>query len=312
MEEPASSSGKNCSWCGTLNSASDTACSKCGAVFSSIQQPVAAIPTNPEVTSPKRAEGSRPSDQDVVSALVDSSFFDKMSGEAMRSLGLGPTFVSGQTIAFLVAGCLSLYILISLAGAAADISRIELLSKPTAGLRIPPPEVTVNLALTILIRLSLIGITLLTAVFFLIWIYRAHKNLKALGATDLKYSPGWAIGGFFVPLLNIVRPYQVMAEIWRASVSGGRVSGGSGWTYEQTPVFIGLWWGLWLISGFLDSFSVFMVFGTGADNRLLVASRFRLVYAVISIASAALAITVVLRTNARQEDANRVQTVAFH
>jgi len=234
-----------------------------------------------------------------------SSLFDKMSDEAMRSFGLGPKFVSGQTLAFLVAGCLALYILISLIGAVVDASQVVRFTNATAVLSSPTSEVIAGEALTLLIRLSLIGVALLTAVAFLFWIYRAHKNLKALGATDLKFSPGWAIGGFFVPILNIVRPYQVVTEIWKASAAGARRSATLNWTYEQTPLFISLWWGSWLISRFMDSLSVFVVFGAGERDQLLVASRYRLVYDVISIAAAALAMTVVLAINARQERSNR-------
>ena len=37
----------------------------------------------------------------------------------------------------------------------------------------------------------------LTAILFLMWIHRAHRNLPSLGSSSLKYSPGWAVGGFF-------------------------------------------------------------------------------------------------------------------
>ncbi len=49
------------------------------------------------------------------------------------------------------------------------------------------------------------------------WIYRVCKNLRSFGAERLDYTPGWAVGWYFVPFLNIVRPYQVMREIWLAS-----------------------------------------------------------------------------------------------
>jgi hypothetical protein len=228
-----------------------------------------------------------------------------MSIDAMKSLGLGPTFVSGKAFAFLVAAGLSVYILISLTGALVDISQLGTLAKTPPGLRTPTFELTATEAATLLIRVLMIGVAMATGVFFLIWIYRAHKNLKALGATDLKYSPGWAIGGFFIPVLNIVRPYQVVAEIWRASAPNARRSG-SVWSSESTPVFIGLWWGLWLLSGFLDSIAVVMLFGAGQTDQMLVASRYRIVYYLTSVACAALAMAVVLKINARQENANRL------
>jgi hypothetical protein len=152
----------------------------------------------------------------------------------------------------------------------------------------------------------LLGVGLLTAVLFLIWIYRAHKNLRALGASDLKYSPGWAIGGFFVPLVNLVRPYQVVMEIWRSSAPEMRGSFGAAWKHEGSSLFIVLWWGAWLISRTLDSMGAFMFIGAPTRDQLSVATRFRLVTEVISIVSAALAMMVVLKINTRQETANRL------
>src|SRR5262249_29946861 len=41
----------------------------------------------------------------------------------------------------------------------------------------------------------------------LVWVYRANRNARALGAEGLAYSPGWSVGWFFVPLANLVMPY---------------------------------------------------------------------------------------------------------
>src|SRR5262245_42103339 len=114
MEAPALVSGRRCSWCGTLNSQTDNVCSKCGAVFSSIQQAIAIPDAEASVAVPSHPEITDSSNQDAVLAVVDSSVFDKISSEAMKGvgLGLGPTFVSTYSISLIVAGCLSVFILI--------------------------------------------------------------------------------------------------------------------------------------------------------------------------------------------------------
>jgi uncharacterized protein DUF4328 len=314
MDEHSLDSGKRCSWCGTLNSASDNACSKCGAVLPSIQHPVVSTSSEPEAGTPVNAEDPRATNQDAVRALVDGSLFDKISGQAMLSMGLGPRFESGQIRAYVTVGFLSIFLLLSLFAVRADSSQIELLSKAEAGKIITQPEIVGNFAAAILARLVLVAVVLFTAVAFLTWIYRAHQNLNALGAVDLQYSPGWAVGGFFVPMLNIVRPFQVVAEIWKASGPQATRSGGTAWKYAETPIFIGLWWGSWLLSGFLSSLSAFMVFGdvVGEDETdpFLAAARFRIVYDVVSAVCAVLAIVVVLKINERQESTNRLNLAA--
>lgn len=310
MGAPASSTGKRCSWCATLNAASDNACSKCGAVFSSIRQPDAVTPANNEAVATSQREGYPTPDDIVVRALEESPLPHIVSSDSMRALGLAPTFVSGQTLAYSVSGCLSVYLLVSLGGALIEISKIALSPRTTPGVSTAVPGVSAGDVLAFLISLFLSGVALLTAVFFLFWIYRAHKNLKALGAIDLKYSPGWAVGGFFIPVLNLIRPYQVVTEIWKASANHARRSVGANWSYEPAPVFILAWWGAWLFSGFLGFMSFVVLVGSGGTDPAMVATRYRLLSYISGIACAALAIAVVMKINARQESANRAGSEA--
>jgi Domain of unknown function (DUF4328) len=55
---------------------------------------------------------------------------------------------------------------------------------------------------------------LATGVTFIAWLYRAVQNDRALGRSA-RHSPGWAIGGWFIPFANFVIPYQVVADLWR-------------------------------------------------------------------------------------------------
>ena len=54
-------------------------------------------------------------------------------------------------------------------------------------------------------------------IVYLVWVYAAHSRLKALGASNLRFTPGWAVGYHFVPFWNLIRPYQIMREIWHGS-----------------------------------------------------------------------------------------------
>jgi hypothetical protein len=61
---------------------------------------------------------------------------------------------------------------------------------------------------------------------------------------DLKYSPAWAVGGFFVPFLNLVRPFQVMKEVWRGSDPEPATG------VRRAAPLLGLWWGSYLVMNF--------------------------------------------------------------
>jgi hypothetical protein len=65
------------------------------------------------------------------------------------------------------------------------------------------------------------------ALIFLVWVYKTYKILPVITGEKSRWSPGWAIGSWFVPVLNLWRPCQVMAEIWKKSspnpVSGNKI-----------------------------------------------------------------------------------------
>lgn len=83
----------------------------------------------------------------------------------------------------------------------------------------------------------------------LVWIYRAHSNLSFLGAkTD--YSPGWAVGWFFVPVANLFKPYNAMKQLWQASHSL------SAWKETMIPALLPWWWALMLIQSLVGTFSM--------------------------------------------------------
>ena len=87
-----------------------------------------------------------------------------------------------------------------------------------------------------LISLSLI-------VLWLVWQHRAQSNLRALGAVGMRYSPGWTVGWWFIPVACWVMPYRTVCELWRASGPGG---GATGWTTQPVSAILPIWWGAWV------------------------------------------------------------------
>jgi uncharacterized protein DUF4328 len=91
-----------------------------------------------------------------------------------------------------------------------------------------------------------------TAIAFLVWFYRAYANLPALGMEPLDPGAGWAIGGWFVPFLNLVRPKEIMNDIWRGS-DPDRPSRRDGfWRTGPVSGLVHVWWALFLLSLLMD------------------------------------------------------------
>lgn len=84
-----------------------------------------------------------------------------------------------------------------------------------------------------------------TGIPFLMWIHRANRNARALGAQDMQFTPGWSVGWYFIPIFNLWKPYQAMKEIWQASHNP------HSWPTQEVASLVSHWWALWLLTGFL-------------------------------------------------------------
>lgn len=97
------------------------------------------------------------------------------------------------------------------------------------------------LAMAILGILAMIVASLIIAILVLNWIHLASRNARQLGAADMRFTPGWAVGWYFVPIAWFWKPYQAMKEIWQASASP------SGWRGQTVSPLLHWWWALWIV-----------------------------------------------------------------
>jgi hypothetical protein len=93
--------------------------------------------------------------------------------------------------------------------------------------------------------------SLFSAISFLMWAYRARANLDRAGLPSLKYKPYWTVVGFMIPILSLVRPFQVMQEIWNGSKYISRTTTADSWQKITTGKLVGFWWAMTLIAFFM-------------------------------------------------------------
>jgi hypothetical protein len=86
------------------------------------------------------------------------------------------------------------------------------------------------------------GAGLVTAVFFVVWVFRAHKNCRGF-SSGLRFTSGMAAGSYFIPFVNLVYPCLAMLEIWRVSSDPKR------WHRRPAAPLVDIWWGLWILCG---------------------------------------------------------------
>ena len=80
------------------------------------------------------------------------------------------------------------------------------------------------------------------------WIYRVNKNAWQI-SDAMTVSPGWNIGFFFIPILNLFRPFRGVRETWQVSHSPSDPDN------EPVPAVMRLWWAGWLIAGVFGQIS---------------------------------------------------------
>ncbi|HEU4794901.1 MAG TPA: DUF4328 domain-containing protein [Pyrinomonadaceae bacterium] len=136
-----------------------------------------------------------------------------------------------------------------------------------------------------------------TVVAFLMWIYRAYDNLRAFNPwARFDYSPGWAVGSFFIPFVCLVIPYRAVREVWQKSTPPDEAL----MFAPKPPAWFPLWWLFWLSSMFADNISFRVSLNESVDEST--GTIISIVASVLSIIAALFAYLVVDEIDKRQEE----------
>ena len=127
-----------------------------------------------------------------------------------------------------------------------------------------------------------------TIILFLNWFYRARKN-AGLSTWRQRWSPGWAVGAWFLPPVLAWFPYQIMADIWRAGRLPEQRKGAA------NAALPGVWWALWVLA-WITSFQYQHV-----ESGDLTITRYNLAFAGTTLsamfaAAAAIVLAIIVRT----------------
>ena len=195
-----------------------------------------------------------------------------------------------------------LYVVIELAAAASNAHAVTFWRKIHL-----EQEVSVEAANFIDLHQSVAGGLLLllyviSIVAFSRFFYRAMKNLYTVNADYVEISPFWTIGYYFIPFLNLWKPFGAICQIWRGSHSP------KGGDYPSLAI-VGWWWAFWLIGNFLSNISLRMsvragLFGEEITNIPLFISTLYIdiVAAVLSVLSALFVLAIAKRIMRAQEE----------
>ncbi len=160
-------------------------------------------------------------------------------------------------------------------------------------------SVSVFVMLIGLVALLHIPVWLGGIVVFLVWIYKAYKNLEPLQASGLSHSPGWAVGWWFIPFANLVKPFQVMKEIWVESDPEYEAELAFLPTTLSAPAIMGLWWATFLAGNILGRIAERMLPIDGAVSSTYF--YFFIISNALHVISLVAVITIIRDISDRQE-----------
>ena len=222
------------------------------------------------------------------------------SGEQGEKMGAqSPDYKPIDRLASGLLVLLAISLIVDVIAVVSDLSELSLLGRAARGELVTSAEGRANDLRQLALQLIQIVVFIVTAIVFIVWFHRAYKNLLPLQAGPLRYGTGWAIGGWFVPFLNLVRPKQIMNDIWRASDPElpRNVAHGSG---RPVSPWINWWWGAFIISGILARILFRSADDADSLTELTELSRLTLATDVASVVLDVLAIEVVRRVTGRQ------------
>lgn len=181
------------------------------------------------------------------------------------------------------------------------INLIQLIFFPDLGdhVKLSSSELILSLTALAIVVLNFV-VFIATVVVFLMWLHRAYKNLSILSRHSTEATPGWAVGYWFIPFLNLVKPLRIVNEVWHAS-NPENIESDFSYSDTSSPALHGFWWASWLISNILANIGSRLVFGTNDNTIQNIGTLMVILANVFSSVAAVLLIKVVRNITERQE-----------
>jgi hypothetical protein len=165
----------------------------------------------------------------------------------------------------------------------------QLLDRVAAGALVDSAAATADDARTLQITLLQMLLYIVGGIATLVWIYRANRNAHLIGTLEMEVTPGWAVGWYFIPFLNLFMPLRAMREIWAASASA----------VPDAPapqvILIGPWWAAWIGTNLTGLIAIRIASDAESPEMLRASAGFDIASNLIMIAACLLLAVIVAR-----------------
>jgi hypothetical protein len=210
-----------------------------------------------------------------------------------------PSYAPTKRLARVLGGLLAAVAALCWLDIGHDATQLRLIYLRESGGGVGAAEFEAHLRLGARLAAIELALFLATAAAFSAWLSTARANCRAFGARRLVYGQAWATLGFWVPLLNLIRPYQVIREVWQASDPSE--TSPLHWKELAPSPLLPWWWGSFVACMLLQIFAGLSALGTpDSPRRLAFAAGLALVADLLTAVAASLAYFVVSGISAAQ------------
>ena len=136
-----------------------------------------------------------------------------------------------------------------------------------------------------------LGVFIATAVTFINWFRRAYHNLGQL-EENLAYLQKDTGISWFIPILNLYKPYKIMKDLYTKTQSVLEENGSASSSLSSLNT-VKSWWILWVLISILGSISFRLSSNSDTIDVLLMVTAIDMIVNIISIPTAILAIQVI-------------------
>jgi hypothetical protein len=133
------------------------------------------------------------------------------------------------------------------------------------------------------------------------WIHRLNANGHLL-SDEVRISPRWNVGWFFVPLANLFKPFEGLAQTWRASQV---------WKTDaasDVPTVMRWWWGFWLVYTIVSNVAFRLEIRAETVGDQLTVECMNLFTSIVAVPLSLTFVSVIRRLTEAQASARNIQS----
>lgn len=183
---------------------------------------------------------------------------------------------------------------LSVIGIISGYFELKLLKSAQEGQVIEESVASANDLRQMVIGLLQTALYIISAITFIAWFRRAYGNLHRLGIHYLKQKETMAVWSWFIPIIVLFRPVQIMNEIWTETQEKIKKLDPS-YAIKNGGVIIGIWWTLFIISNFIGRYILKTAFKTETIAQLIESSQAMILSDLVNIFEAFFVILIVFQ-----------------